>query len=200
MLADELRGLAVERAPRGLLRKVLEAIDPADRAFSIDTELGKVFVAYNEAGLSAVTRCDGEAEFEAYVRRYRNRGVRFEPPPERLREQLRRALAGRPVDLRFDLRGLTPFERDVLLKAVEIPRGEVRTYGWIAREIGRPLAVRAVGTALANNPIPLFIPCHRVVRSDGTIGQYGMGGPAVKRSLLLHEGVPAQRLGRTLAV
>jgi O-6-methylguanine DNA methyltransferase len=89
---------------------------------------------------------------------------------------------------------------DVLMKALEIPRGEVRTYGWIAREIGRPKAVRAVGTALAKNPIPLFIPCHRVVRSDGSIGQYGCGGPVNKRRLLLHEGVPESALGRTLAV
>ena len=53
------------------------------------------------------------------------------------------------------------------MKALEIPRGEVRPYGWIAAEIGRPKAVRAVGTALGHNPVPLIVPCHRVVRSDG---------------------------------
>ena len=65
----------------------------------------------------------------------------------------------------------------VWTKALEIPRGEVRPYGWIAAEIGKPRAVRAVGTALAHNPVPLVVPCHRVVRSDGLIGQYSMGGP-----------------------
>ena len=75
----------------------------------------------------------------------------------------------RRVRLQFDLRRLSPFERDVLRKTLEIPRGEARTYGWIAREIGRPGAVRAVGSALNKNPIPLLIPCHRVVRSDGQI-------------------------------
>ena len=64
------------------------------------------------------------------------------------------------------------FERAVLEKALEIPRGEVRPYSWIASEIGRPKAVRAVGSALAHNPVPLVMPCHRVVRADGMIGQY----------------------------
>ena len=64
------------------------------------------------------------------------------------------------------------------MKALEIPRGEVRPYGWIAAEIGKPRAVRAVGTALGHNPVPLIVPCHRVVRSDGMIGQYSMGGPS----------------------
>ena len=75
------------------------------------------------------------------------------------------------------------------MKALEIPRGEVRPYGWIAAEIGRPKAVRAVGTALAHNPVPLVVPCHRVVRSDGSIGQYSLGGPAAKRTILAAEGL-----------
>ncbi|MEO5917984.1 MAG: methylated-DNA--[protein]-cysteine S-methyltransferase, partial [Candidatus Limnocylindrales bacterium] len=68
-------------------------------------------------------------------------------------------------------------------------RGEVRSYGWIAAEIGRPRAVRAVGTALSRNPVPLVVPCHRVVRSDGTIGQYSLGGPDAKRAVLASEGL-----------
>jgi O-6-methylguanine DNA methyltransferase len=74
----------------------------------------------------------------------------------------------------------------------------VRPYGWIAREIGHPLAVRAVGTALANNPIPYFIPCHRVIRTDGVIGNYGGGGPEAKAQILTLEGVQLARL-KTLA-
>ena len=91
--------------------------------------------------------------------------------------------------LQFDLRGLSEFERAVLMKALEIPSGEVRPYSWIAREIGHPEAVRAVGTALGKNPVPLLIPCHRVVRADGTIGNYSLGGSRVKRALLEVEGV-----------
>jgi O-6-methylguanine DNA methyltransferase len=89
----------------------------------------------------------------------------------------------------LDLRRHTPFEQAVWRKALEIPRGEVRPYGWIAAEIGRPKAVRAVGTALAHNPVPLVVPCHRVVRSDGLIGQYSLGGPDNKRAILSAEGL-----------
>ena len=96
----------------------------------------------------------------------------------RLATAIARRLGGdRRVRIDLDLRGHTDFERDVWHKALEIPRGEVRPYGWIAAEIGRPKAVRAVGTALGHNPVPLIVPCHRVVRTDGTIGQYSLGGP-----------------------
>ena len=75
--------------------------------------------------------------------------------PERLASAIRRRLDGdRRVRIPLDLRGHTPFEVMVWMKALEIPRGEVRPYGWIAAEIGRPKAVRAVGTALAHNPVP----------------------------------------------
>ena len=83
-----------------------------------------------------------------------------------------------------DLDTLTEFEQAVLRKTMEIPYGEVRPYSWVAREIGRPRAVRAVGTALAGNPVTFVIPCHRVVRADGHIGNYGAGGPEAKREVL----------------
>jgi len=101
----------------------------------------------------------------------------------------RRIAGDRRARVRVDLRGRSDFERDVLLKAAEIPHGEVRPYGWIAAEIGRPKAVRAVGTALGHNPVPLIVPCHRVVRTDGTIGHYSLGGPENKRAILAAEGL-----------
>ncbi|MGH2513551.1 MAG: methylated-DNA--[protein]-cysteine S-methyltransferase [Candidatus Limnocylindrales bacterium] len=117
--------------------------------------------------------------------------------PPRLTAAIQRRLAGdRRVSIPLDLRGHTPFERAVWRKALEIPRGEVRPYGWIAGEIGRPKAVRAVGTALGHNPVPLIVPCHRVVRSDGLIGQYSLGGPANKRTLLASEGLNPDELER----
>src|SRR5262249_29314379 len=79
-------------------------------------------------------------------------------------------------------------------KTREIPRGEVRTYAWVAREIGHPAAVRAVGTALAKNPVPFVIPCHRVVRSDGDLGNYSGGGVDTKERILLYEGVDVAEL------
>jgi methylated-DNA-[protein]-cysteine S-methyltransferase len=69
-----------------------------------------------------------------------------------------------------------------------IPRGEVRSYGWVAAQVGRPRAVRAAASAIARNPVPLVVPCHRVVRGDGRIGNYGLGGSEAKAKLLAGEG------------
>ena len=96
--------------------------------------------------------------------------------------------AGRPGKLPIDLRSLTSFQTDVLGAAATIPRGEVRSYGWLAAEVDRPNAIRAAGSVMARNPVPLIIPCHRVVRSDGHIGNYSLGGAHNKSELLAHEG------------
>jgi len=74
-----------------------------------------------------------------------------------------------------DLTGLTFFTRAVLRITAQIPFGEVRSYRWVAERLGKPEATRAVGVALARNPIPFIIPCHRVVRSDGALGGYALG-------------------------
>jgi methylated-DNA-[protein]-cysteine S-methyltransferase len=87
-----------------------------------------------------------------------------------------------------DLSSLTEFQQTVLRKTVEIPRGETRSYGWVAKEIGKPGAVRAVGSALNKNPVPVLIPCHRVSKSDGHLGEYAYGA-AMKRKLLAQEGL-----------
>jgi len=79
------------------------------------------------------------------------------------------------------------FQRKVLRAVIAIPRGEVRTYQFIAKQIGNPKAARAVGRALATNPFPLMIPCHRVIRSDGKLGGY-QGGVRMKQALLRKEG------------
>ena len=79
---------------------------------------------------------------------------------------------------------LTNFEWDVLMTTLTIPMGETRSYQWIARQIGRPQAVRAVGQALRKNPFPLIIPCHRVIKSDGQMGGYAGKYDGKKASLL----------------
>jgi methylated-DNA-[protein]-cysteine S-methyltransferase len=104
--------------------------------------------------------------------------------------------AGRPPVLpTFDLRG-SAFERVVWAALLAIPWGEVRTYGELARLLGRPGAARAVGGANHANPIMILVPCHRVVQAGGGLGGYG-GGLEVKRWLLAHEAAhaPALRLG-----
>lgn len=103
-------------------------------------------------------------------------------------------------DIRFSLAAVrldlcAPFQRKVLRADHAIPRGRVSTYGLIARRAGNPSGARAVGRALATNPFPLVIPCHRVIRSDGALGGYG-GGVEMKRALLEMEGVAFRAAGR----
>lgn len=194
-LATDLQRLGAERAPSTLLPDVLARLGLADAYATVDSPIGLIFVAYSDEGVSAVERAGDATEFEA---RFRARFGRRARPTPALPAKLARAIAERWQGERrtvpkFDLRGLSEFERAVLMKALEIPRGEVRPYAWIAREIGRPGAVRAVGSALGRNPIPLLIPCHRVVRSDGRVGEYALGQPA-KRAVLTSEGVDPEQL------
>ncbi len=198
-LVRELRGLRGWRAPRTLLPAVLDRLQLGDAYLSCDSPVGRVFVAYNQGGISRVTRAPADEDFERAHAARRGRPARRPPqPPTALLRRIRRRLSEGSGELRFDLRGLSPFQRAVLYKAAEIPRGEVRPYSWIAQEIGHAGAVRAVGSALARNPVPLLIPCHRVVRSDGHIGDYGLGGAPTKRAILAAEGVQPRRL-ETLA-
>ncbi len=87
----------------------------------------------------------------------------------------------------YDIRSLTPFTRSVLRLTAKIPYGEVRTYEWLARKLGKPQAARAVGNALARNPVPILIPCHRVFRSDGVMGGFALGRAWKKRLLNLEK-------------
>lgn len=180
-----------EVAPPALAARTLAAVGLADEYAILASPLGDVYVAWNGRGVSAVAAAADAAAFEARFRADTGRPIRrADALPDRLARTIGRRLAGdRRVRIDLDLRGRTPFEVAVWMKALEIPRGEVRPYGWIAGEIGRPRAVRAVGSALARNPVPLVVPCHRVVRSDGTIGQYSLGGPAAKRAILAAEGL-----------
>lgn len=108
--------------------------------------------------------------------------------PDRLRdrvEQIQDYFAGerREFDLSADLTGQTPFQRSVLEATAEIPFGRTVAYGELAERIGKPDASRAVGSALGRNPVPIVIPCHRVVRSDGGLGGY-TAGTGYKEQLL----------------
>ena len=186
-------------APPGLAERITARIVVTDHYAAMPSPIGEIYVAWSAEGVSAIELAElaGNAGvFEDEYRRSNGRRVARVPSvPARLAEGVRRRMAGERGSMPpFDLRGLTEFEQAVLRKTLEIPYGEIRPYGWIAKEIGRPKAVRAVGTALAGNPIPLAIPCHRVVRSDGFIGEYGLGGPARKREVLTKEGIDPDTL------
>jgi O-6-methylguanine DNA methyltransferase len=180
-----------------LADRVMRAVDAADDYVEIPGPRGPLYIAFNEEGISCVDAAgDGPEAFEEYFVGRFGRALRAaSAPPRGLAHALER---GDGRKLRYDLRGLTEFEVAVLRKALEIPKGEVRSYGWVAREIGRPKAVRAVGSALGHNPVPVVIPCHRVVRSDGMIGNYALGAP-MKRELLDTEGVDVEGIEQLAA-
>lgn len=194
-LEAAMAGLLVT-APPTLAPGVLADVGLADRFARFDSPIGPLIVAWNGIGVSAVEAADDDGSFVAnHLARTGRQAYAVDRLPESLAGAIARRLGGdRRVRINLDLRGHTDFERDVWHKALEIPRGEVRPYGWIAAEIGRPKAVRAVGTALGHNPVPLIVPCHRVVRSDGMIGQYSLGGPENKRTILAAEGLDPDAL------
>jgi O-6-methylguanine DNA methyltransferase len=222
VIAQRLRDTATAGVPdpeylvslRDELRLKAEARSQAQpglvRCAALDTPFGPLAFAYRngsviycarldsiDRGASSRSPVDVQAAMEVFARATaRDTGVwpeRDERLPMHLERAILRQFAGRgraPVDLSR----LPQFQRRVLEKTAEIPRGEVRPYGWIASEIGAPGATRAVGTALGHNPIPFLIPCHRVVRSDGSLGEYSGGGPAIKERVLAIEGAPVAEM------
>ena len=157
---------------------------------SMPTEFGRLWLAATERGLCRIGFDQSEETFVNDLKDWYAVG----PLPDagalaEARRQLGEYLAGRRevFSLELDLDDLTDFQRKALAACAAIPYGMMATYTDLARQVGRPGAARAVGTAMARNPIPFIIPCHRVVRSDGTLGGYG-GGLSVKERLLALEG------------
>ncbi len=185
-----------EQAPPQLAGEVLAAVGLIDSWTEVAGPIGPLYVAWGRNGITAAERAGDASGFELEYRVRVGRPARRVPEmPARLAAQVERRMAGeRTSGPQLDLAVLTEFEEAVLRKTLEIPYGEVRPYSWVAREIGRPRAVRAVGSALAHNPITFVIPCHRVVRSDGRIGEYGAGGPEAKREVLGMEGVDTDEM------
>ena len=117
------------------------------------------------------------------------------PVLTRARELLDRYFAGKPLDVSeipIQIDGGTPFQNSVWKTIQQIPYGKLGSYKWIAAQIGKPKAVRAVGNAVGANPISILIPCHRVIRSNGNLGGYG-GGLERKRQLLALEGHTSEK-------
>jgi O-6-methylguanine DNA methyltransferase len=155
------------------------------------------YVAFTREGIARVMPASTVTGATAFAAAFSRSFGRPLAPADVAPEGLTEAIGtGRATGLRFDLRGRTDFERSVLATTLAIPPGELRPYSWVAAEIERPRAVRAVGTALGHNPVPLLIPCHRVIRSDGTLGQFGSLGTAMKQRLLEAEGVDVERVER----
>ena len=166
-----------------------------DRYTTAESALGTAYIAWSANGVSAVRLAGDDDAFEGWYReRFERRvvpSIEDDPTSSAARAKLR----GEDVDVPIDLRDCSPFEQRVLNKAAEITRGNARPYAWVARELGTPDATRAVGNALGRNPVPLLIPCHRVIRADNSAGGYVFGTGA-KRDLLEREGVDFAALER----
>jgi len=150
----------------------------ADSLARVESPLGELLVAWREGGITFVGIARGERDDEAreHIERRLRRPVRASEPPAWVRGTVQLFFSTWQVDMgRIDISDLSPFEQAALHKAAQIPPGEVRSYGWIAREIGHPGAARAVGQAMARNPVALFFPCHRVVDASGALHNYGYG-------------------------
>lgn len=155
------------------------------------TPLGPVWVAVSERGLVAVEIGSTQDEFNAYLRRMHFAGLYDPSRTAEATSQIREYLAGerREFDLAIDWSAMTVFQEEALRLTLAVPFGQVTTYSEIARQLGKPLAARAVGRAEATNPMPLVIPCHRVLGTDGRLHGYGApGGVKTKAWLLELEG------------
>ena len=170
---------ALQRHPAFLKR------DP-DRWIPAESPGGPLFAAISETGISFVAPAVDAAAFDAKFTQRTGRNLVAADPADY--PEIVELLAAGESDLEMcDLETVSPFTRRVLEGAAEIERGQTRSYQWLARHIGMPQAARAVGNALGANPVPVVIPCHRIIRGDGTLGGYAFGSK-MKRSLLASEG------------
>jgi methylated-DNA-[protein]-cysteine S-methyltransferase len=179
---DALRARLARRAhDDGLLDVAYRTIDsPHGRLLLAVAPAGLVRVAFESEGLEAV--------LDELARSVSPRLLEAASPTDGAARQLDEYFEGRrrAFDLPIDLRLVRGFRREVVEHLRTIPYGSTRSYSEVARGAGRPTAVRAAGSACATNPIPIVVPCHRVVRSDGTVGQY-LGGAPMKSALLALE-------------
>jgi O-6-methylguanine DNA methyltransferase len=183
---EALRDFFTAAAPRGLaarVRATLRARPPGLEALA-----AKFRIEATERGVARLRPGRGVGGPSAAARRV----------AERARKELREYLAGRRTffTVPVDLSAAPSFQARVLAEARRVPFGEVASYAGLARRVGHPRAARAVGNALGANPVPVIVPCHRIIRGDGTWGQYAFGG-AMKTALLALERTTPTLVGCT---
>lgn len=178
---------------RQTVQEWFERTAPLIQWAALDSPVGPLFFAATSAGVCRVSFVGDEDRFLAMLDPLA-RTERSEASLRRVADQLAEYFNGgrRIFDLPLDWSGIHPFQRSVLETALRIAPGTVWTYHQVAQAIGRPKASRAVGQALGANPIPVVIPCHRVIASDGNLRGYA-GGLERKRILLALEGVALSR-------
>jgi methylated-DNA-[protein]-cysteine S-methyltransferase len=156
----------------------------------LDSPVGELFVGVSDRGVCVISyEADPDAQLERLARGFGSRVLRSPRPVDPARRQLDEYFEGkrRQFDLDVDLRLTRDFGRTVLEELGRVPFGEVTTYGALAARAGKPRAARAVGTIMNRNPIPIVLPCHRVVGANGSLVGYA-GGLERKQQLLQLEG------------
>ncbi len=178
------------RVPNALDRSFRQAAAEAglvDVSFDVaDSPVGPLLLAVTEAGVCRISfDPEPDRETDELARTFGVRVLRGPREVDRVRRELEEYFEGRrrTFDLPLDLRGRSGFSREILDRLALVPYGEVTTYKSLAVEAGNPLAARAVGTIMNRNPIPIVLPCHRVIGSNGSLVGYG-GGLDRKRQLL----------------
>ena len=188
--------------PGRLVPKILEHIKATvkivapDSVATVESPIGKLFVGFRHTGITAIAldRGEGEEAVLARLQRRLGRGLIPSLVPQWVRDTVEAFFRTHRPDLdKVDITELTPFEQSALRAAATIPPGEVRSYGWVAEAIGQPTAARAVGRAMARNPVPLLYPCHRVVDATGALHQYAYGVELKARILELEGYHPVRR-------
>lgn len=189
--ASSVREL-VAAPPRSCVETVCSAV--AQRLDRVEAGGLAAWVVFSSRGVRRISIARiSEEEFREKYLSETGRELRREALPEKWAREITASMEGRGGMTELDLEELTEFERGVLETLTKVPRGEVRSYAWLARQAGRPRAIRAVGNVMARNPVPLIVPCHRVVPSGGGVGKYGFGSE-MKRQLLEREGVAVDEL------
>ena len=176
-------------------REAAAAAGLLDVAYDLaETPVGTLLVATTERGLCRISfDPEPERETEQLARAFGVRVLRAAKPIDPVRRQLDEYFdrSRTHFDLPVDLSPTAPFARQILKRLARVPHGQVTTYGALARAAGRPRAARAVGTVMNRNPIPIVLPCHRVIGANGSLVGYG-GGLDRKRLLLELEGALAE--------
>ena len=199
--SDEATDAAIDKMLRLARHRLARAIAPIRRSVArvgiIESPLGRLLAAESPRGLVALTYLDsrdGAAALAALRQKFDlvedpETAARIGGEIERHLAGDREAIAHRPIDLSLVV---SPFQRRALIRLREVPAGSVVTYQALAAAIGSPSSQRAVGATMASNPLPIYVPCHRVIRADGKIGNYG-GGVERKLKLLRAEGFEVDR-------
>lgn len=173
-----------------LLRQRIGAVLPRRAGYDrIDSPVGPLFLVVSAEGLYAVRFNDTEDGVTTWAG---ESDLTLSPDSDIVRPYARQLheyfdRERTTFDFPIDLSAASPFVQRVLRATAKVPFGRLASYKTIARDIGDPKATRAVGNALGHNPVPIVIPCHRVIRSDGSLGGY-TGGTRIKRQLLSLEG------------